>query len=40
MNDISKNSLFLLEGVKIDCANTKGPSDVKAVKWKNYSRGS
>jgi hypothetical protein len=34
MNDISKNSLFFPEGVKIDIENTKRPSDVKAVKWK------
>jgi hypothetical protein len=40
MNDISKNSLFLPEGVKIDVENTKRPSHVKAGKWKKYSRGS
>jgi ribosomal protein L6P/L9E len=34
MSDISKNSLFLPEGVKIDIENAKRPSDVKAVKWK------
>jgi hypothetical protein len=34
MNDISKNSLFLPEGVKIDIENTKRPSDVTAVKRK------
>jgi hypothetical protein len=34
MNDISKNALFLPEGLKMDFENTQPPSDVKAVKWK------
>jgi hypothetical protein len=34
MNDISKKSLFLPEGVKIDIENTERPSDVDPVKWK------
>jgi hypothetical protein len=34
MNNISKNSLFLPEGVKIDFENTQPPFDAKAVKWK------
>jgi hypothetical protein len=34
MNDISQNSLFLPEGMKIDIENTKRPYDVKAAKWK------
>jgi hypothetical protein len=40
MNDISKNSLFLPEEVKINIETIKGPSDVQAVKWKQESRGS
>jgi hypothetical protein len=40
VNDISENSLFLPERVKIDIENTKGPSDVKAGKWKQDSGGS
>jgi hypothetical protein len=34
MNEISKNALFLHEGMKIDIENTKRPSDVQPVKWK------
>jgi hypothetical protein len=40
MNDISKNSLFLPEGVKIDFEKINRPADVKAVKWEKNSRGS
>jgi hypothetical protein len=39
MNDRSKNSLFLPDGVKIDFENTKRPSDVQTVEWKKDSTG-
>jgi hypothetical protein len=38
MDDISKNSLFLPEGMTIDFENTKCPSHVKAVKWTRGQR--